>query len=152
MAATPEEEEGNLDNRECLRNMECCCREEAMDEANRRNQHRSDRVRAQYQSQMGGIMTFLSLRKMEPQKNRMKKKASTAGFEPAQAKPNRFRVCLLNHSDISTDSCTLGKHHYIYYQISSTLFPASSVCNKSYKMEITVVPLYVRNIGQKGSL
>ena len=30
------------------------------------------------------------------------KKASTAGFEPAQAKPNRFRVCLLNHSDIST--------------------------------------------------
>ena len=31
-----------------------------------------------------------------------KVKASTAGFEPAQAKPNRFRVCLLNHSDIST--------------------------------------------------
>jgi hypothetical protein len=30
------------------------------------------------------------------------KKSSTAGFEPAQAKPNRFRVCLLNHSDIST--------------------------------------------------
>ncbi|KMT14057.1 hypothetical protein BVRB_4g078840 isoform B [Beta vulgaris subsp. vulgaris] len=28
--------------------------------------------------------------------------ASTAGFEPARAKPNRFQVCLLNHSDIST--------------------------------------------------
>ena len=27
---------------------------------------------------------------------------STAGFEPARAKPNRFQVCLLNHSDIST--------------------------------------------------
>ena len=32
-------------------------------------------------------------------KNRM---PSTAGFEPARAKPNRFQVCLLNHSDIST--------------------------------------------------
>jgi hypothetical protein len=31
-----------------------------------------------------------------------KKTSSTAGFEPAQDKPNRFRVCLLNHSDIST--------------------------------------------------
>ena len=30
------------------------------------------------------------------------KNASTAGFEPARAKPNRFQVCLLNHSDIST--------------------------------------------------
>lgn len=29
-------------------------------------------------------------------------KTSTAGFEPARAKPNRFQVCLLNHSDIST--------------------------------------------------
>ena len=37
---------------------------------------------------------------MQFQKN--EKKPSTAGFEPAQAKPNRFRVCLLNHSDIST--------------------------------------------------
>ena len=27
------------------------------------------------------------------------KKATTAGFELARAKPNRFRVCLLNHSD-----------------------------------------------------
>ena len=27
------------------------------------------------------------------------KKATTAGFEPARAKPNRFLVCLLNHSD-----------------------------------------------------
>ena len=26
-------------------------------------------------------------------------KATTAGFEPARAKPNRFLVCLLNHSD-----------------------------------------------------
>jgi hypothetical protein len=34
-----------------------------------------------------------------------KQKASTAGFEPAQDKPNRFRVCLLNHSDISTSWC-----------------------------------------------
>ena len=32
------------------------------------------------------------------------KQASTAGFEPARAKPNRFQVCLLNHSDISTIS------------------------------------------------
>jgi hypothetical protein len=31
-------------------------------------------------------------------------KTSTAGFEPAQDKPNRFQVCLLNHSDISTSS------------------------------------------------
>ncbi|KAL0366038.1 UNVERIFIED_CONTAM: putative diphthine methyl ester synthase [Sesamum radiatum] len=30
------------------------------------------------------------------------KSSSTAGFEPARAKPNRFQVCLLNHSDIST--------------------------------------------------
>ena len=28
-----------------------------------------------------------------------RKKATTAGFELARAKPNRFRVCLLNHSD-----------------------------------------------------
>ena len=27
------------------------------------------------------------------------KKATTAGFEPARAKPSRFLVCLLNHSD-----------------------------------------------------
>ena len=27
------------------------------------------------------------------------KKATTAGFEPTRAKPNRFQVCLLNHSD-----------------------------------------------------
>ena len=27
------------------------------------------------------------------------KKATTAGFEPARAKPNRFLVCLLDHSD-----------------------------------------------------
>ena len=26
-------------------------------------------------------------------------KTTTAGFEPARAKPNRFLVCLLNHSD-----------------------------------------------------
>ena len=32
----------------------------------------------------------------------MKKLPSTAGFEHARAKPNRFQVCLLNHSDIST--------------------------------------------------
>ena len=30
------------------------------------------------------------------------KQASTAGFELAPAKPNRFQVCLRNHSDIST--------------------------------------------------
>jgi hypothetical protein len=34
----------------------------------------------------------------------LKKTTSTAGFEPAQDKPNRFQVCLLNHSDISTSS------------------------------------------------
>ena len=28
-----------------------------------------------------------------------KKKATAAGFELARAEPNRFRVCLLNHSD-----------------------------------------------------
>ena len=28
-----------------------------------------------------------------------KGKTTTAGFEPARAKPNRFLVCLLNHSD-----------------------------------------------------
>ena len=35
-------------------------------------------------------------------KSKNKTKSSTAGFEPARAKPNRFQVCLLNHSDIST--------------------------------------------------
>lgn len=34
------------------------------------------------------------------------KKATTAGFELARAKPNRFRVCLLNHSDkLSVGEC-----------------------------------------------
>ena len=34
------------------------------------------------------------------------KKATTAGFELARAKPNRFRVCLLNHSDkLSVGKC-----------------------------------------------
>ena len=28
-----------------------------------------------------------------------RKKATAAGFELARAEPNRFRVCLLNHSD-----------------------------------------------------
>ena len=28
-----------------------------------------------------------------------KQKSTTAGFEPARAKPSRFLVCLLNHSD-----------------------------------------------------
>ena len=28
------------------------------------------------------------------------KNATPAGFEPTRAEPNRFQVCLLNHSDI----------------------------------------------------
>ncbi|KAK8547413.1 hypothetical protein V6N13_098123 [Hibiscus sabdariffa] len=41
---------------------------------------------------------------------RGKKVTSTAGFEPAQAMPNRFRVCLLNHSDISTSGCEQAEY------------------------------------------
>ena len=41
-------------------------------------------------------------------KSKKKKRTSTAGFEPARAKPNRFQVCLLNHSDISTCLKCLG--------------------------------------------
>lgn len=37
-----------------------------------------------------------------------KKKATAAGFELARAEPNRFRVCLLNHSDkLSCCWCSL---------------------------------------------
>ena len=37
-----------------------------------------------------------------------KKKATAAGFELARAEPNRFRVCLLNHSDkLSCCCCSL---------------------------------------------
>ena len=32
-------------------------------------------------------------------KEKRSKKATAAGFELARAEPNRFRVCLLNHSD-----------------------------------------------------
>jgi hypothetical protein len=46
-------------------------------------------------------------------KKRGKNTTSTAGFEPAQAKPNRFRVCLLNHSDISTLLTTKAKLLYL---------------------------------------
>ncbi|KAK5817374.1 hypothetical protein PVK06_022298 [Gossypium arboreum] len=45
---------------------------------------------------------YLALEKNE------EKESSTAGFEPAQAMPNRFRVCLLNHSDISTSGKGTG--------------------------------------------
>ena len=38
---------------------------------------------------------------IKERKNRTEraKKATSAGFEPARAKPSRFLVCLLNHSD-----------------------------------------------------
>ena len=32
-------------------------------------------------------------------KEKRSKKTTAAGFELARAEPNRFRVCLLNHSD-----------------------------------------------------
>ncbi|OMP04979.1 hypothetical protein COLO4_09149 [Corchorus olitorius] len=56
---------------------------------------------------MENIAEFVtvSIYKKNFTKNSQKMKTSTAGFEPARAKPNRFQVCLLNHSDIST---TLG--------------------------------------------
>lgn len=47
------------------------------------------------------------LEPISPSKNKSiprirKQKPPTEGFEPAQEKPNRYRVRLLNHSDIST--------------------------------------------------
>jgi hypothetical protein len=50
-----------------------------------------------------GIITLARKNCVFERKRIAKKKSSTAGFEPARAKPNRFQVCLLNHSDISTD-------------------------------------------------
>ena len=46
-----------------------------------------------------------------------KKKAVVAGFEPAQAMPNRFQVCLLNHSDIPPQ--TYYHNIIIYYLFKS---------------------------------
>ena len=60
---------------------------------------------------------------IKKQNSRKKIMSSTAGFEPARAQPNRFQVCLLNHSDISTvrDGC-VTKSYLLFLPFQTIAF------------------------------
>ena len=71
------------------------------------------------------------------------KKATTAGFELARAKPNRFLVCLLNHSD------KLSWFSFLHNPTSTShsLIPQSPFKNRSMNLRLdSAVPFPLHSI------
>ena len=83
---------------------------------------------------------------------RKSRNSSTAGFEPARAKPNRFQVCLLNHSDISTLLRALLSSRFNNMLVRHCLFKIDFWFTWDHVIHdnVTVMDL-IRNMKQRGA-